>query len=1571
MTETVRSMLSSANLNGPSAISDASLSLWTLVARMRNQLNPGATQDASKQICSWLREVWTIGIVLISIHCLIAGADNTISGTMTDRVQTAQIASFARPLELLSLLLACTNRPFTVPHSQVKGLTGLVAKKWYFFHENRQLLGYLFDIRGIMDHVDPWELKAITSWQPSARQDPDDTVVLDLLRVKSETFTQAWQAMTEDRSHHITADVLQVLCSFCIVTAMYVSCLPDQIDSRAQDLQQNSQRLWSSICTVLAARDENFIQSCLELLPPILGPVGLSSSHPVLRANLFALFTPLSGILEDIRQSQKDDPLSKDLMDLDDRLIVTRGQVSPDESVMTLNRESLPLLFDAASFQRRVTVHLSILLRSSVENNPSEPLAISSLLDYLVSLDESDLLSTHEILPEVYRACSNMNRYDLLNILEDLGEKCLQSYNMERCETSLCLCIQMMASFVDSWTSEQNDNLNESAMDLYYWFMDVLVSRRKLSPKISIALTGLIRMILVSRPSYGSDQGLPSPRTSLFTILQEGDIQVKFNTANFIPSLFQRYILKDHDAIFNDVLESLPRDPDWIEGIALRLFVLSRLASEWHTLLRRSIYHMFETPAQVPSSLRYAGKCMEFVSQNLGLQDARELFRLFSSQILYTWTETQAVMSMPFSIFGYPSLKDMLNDATDEIVGQMIMRGKDQETSELGEYLGKPHLDLLRASFYRAEAYSIARDISTPPGQGSQPKGVEIRLRKLFGADGFMAEIENHFPRIIAILFKSLDHYDQIERAFSKRESFRYAFDIQTLIASKSSSHSVLPANQQPSFRARYLLDELEFLCKRTGFELEQIWTPTLALFVCRSLLESIHPALGSLHACSVIRKIRILVCVAGPVMLQDYPFEMALHALRPFLADVHCSEDALGIIWYLLESGKAYMMTRPGFTVGIAVSILVTLRKLFLSSPESTTQDSQFRTVLSNSRGFHQWLSEFLGNCCSSSWNSEIQESFTRLVSLAQQYATAEETSNSQSEKGLVLEVLNDQDSKRALLSKPIADVVLSLLCPEFNCVPDSSIEVSNELVDPSSHIVSVWHTLHNFNGGVGYRLWAARAFGRSFATTGKVNQLLLREQDLSLFEVPESCLLPDVFLQSNGSILQVLCDMLQGQTHPEAGLIEHTLQLIINGVTEQNEFQQYEDVIGETLMRTLIWSPYHCPAISLSLSELERCTNTPPDASELSVTDWARNIALFLCNAALTHPVIGSLRKILNVIPSLAVRLMPHIVHGVLLAEDDERGIIRQTISESFKRVLCQVDENTVPHAQLVTSCILYLRNQPKPDESTIVERDKWLDINFGESSSAAYRCGLHKTSLLFLEIQASRVISGSRRSSVAKYEPPYELLHDVFKNIDDPDLFYGIQQSSSLSTVMERLEYESSGLKNLLFQSAQYDSEIQMSDTADSFGLLKALNATNLQGIANTMLSASGGAKHTSVSSDSMLQAATSLQKWDIPVSPLDSSSSATVFRAFQSLNMSGSLAEVVGTIDECLLTTLDSLVNKSRSAIQMRSAMRALGIMTEMSDVLQSSSSEAVEEEWKRIMARNTWLKTERLVLALLT
>lgn len=1486
-------------------------------------------------------------------------------GTVTDKIQTAQVASFARPLDLLNLLLACTNKPFSLPNHRSSGPTGHIAHNWHFLHRNRQLLRYLFQIEGMFESVNPWDAEDTFTIEQSARPDPNDTVVLDLLQAKSEMFLQAWRAISEDKSHYITVDVVQVLCSFCIVTALYAECLPRQFASRLAGLELNNQQLWQNICSFLEDCETDFNHVFLDMMSPVLASTQcFFDPSCAISRSLSKLVPPLAEVLESYRRRQNDYHSldSEKPMDVDDLLSLHIDESSPVEPIFSLNRNALPLFYDAGTFQRCMTVQLSIFHRSVVEDDQSQ-LSDTAIIEYLTELDELDILSAQSYLPQVYRACSVMNRESLLRILEEFGEKCLQLYGLERCESSHCLCIRMMSSFVATWTGNERDHLSDSAADIYTWLTDVLLANQMASSRVYISLAELLDDVIRYNANYPGDQSSPSPRTCLFTILQQGDLLVKFGAANLIPRLFGRFLLKDHDVIFNDVLESLPRDPDWVEGIALRLFVLAQLASEWHTLLRKSIYHMFETPAQVPQSRRYAEECLQKVAKTLGLENPKELFRLFSSQILYTWIETQSITSMPFRIFGYASLSDLLNDVQDEIVGQVIMRGKESETVELSNCVNTPFVQLLDSSFYEAEAYSIARDISTPPGEGSQPKGAENQLKRILGTEKFVSLIEQQFPLVIATFFRSLDQYDQIERAFVKRSNFQDSLAVLRNITGKSASTMALPANQQPSFRARYLLDELEFLCKRAGYELGTIWTPTLVSFVCRTLLESIHPALGSLHACSVIRKIRILVSVAGQVMLRDYPFEMILHALRPFLTDVYCSEDALGIFWYLLEAGALYLTENPAFMAGITVSTFLSLRNFSETSSGDAAQDSQLKAAVPNTKGFLSWFKEFLETYTSPFLGSEVEPSFRRLVKAAQKVSTAEDASKEAIERDLLVEVLRDRNSAQSLLSRPISDQVVSLLCSSFKRPLDTSSILSGEDESNVSHTVAIFQTLENFNPGTDYRLWAAKVMGRAFASTGNISDVLLREQDPSLFDDHSTSSSSGVFYHSKVNILKMLCGMLQNDSHLEVGLVEHTLQLTVSKLIHLPEFEYCESAIPPSLMNALIWNPYHCPVAGISAPETRSYETLRWDPS-VSSGDWARNIALYLSAAASEDPVIGTLSKILSAVPGLAECLLPYILHDVLLAEVQEGEDVRQAISSIFKQALQNVDENTIPHARLVINCILYLRNQPRPDETTIVGRDSWLDIDYSQASSAANKCRMPKTSFLFLEIHASQMAVGSRRSSAARYSPPSDMLHDVFKNIDDPDLFYGVQRDSSLNSVMERLEYESSGFKNLLFQSAQYDSEIQLSRDASMYGVVKALNSTNLQGIANSMFSAPSDSKDTSGAFDSMLQAATSLRQWDIPVSPMNHSPSATVFRAFQSLNTSGTLSEISTSIDECLLTTLNSLTSTSRSATFLRTAMKNLGIMTEINDVLCTTSLGDIEQEWQKIKDRNFWLKTAR-------
>jgi ataxia telangiectasia mutated family protein len=110
---------------------------------------------------------------------------------------------------------------------------------------------------------------------------------------------------------------------------------------------------------------------------------------------------------------------------------------------------------------------------------------------------------------------------------------------------------------------------------------------------------------------------------------------------------------------------------------------------------------------------------------------------------------------------------------------------------------------------------------------------------------------------------------------------------------------------------------------------------------------------------------------------------------------------------------------------------------------------------------------------------------------------------------------------------------------------------------------------------------------------------------------------------------------------------------------------------------------------------------------------------------------------------------------------------------------------------HIKLLMNTLLYLRAQPYPRETSSADRMHWLDVDYAKAAEAAARCGMFKTALLFVEISVSESSRASRRSSASKSTEPQEILLLILKHIDDPDIFYGLQQSASLATVLERHE------------------------------------------------------------------------------------------------------------------------------------------------------------------------------------
>ncbi|WEW61049.1 Serine/threonine-protein kinase tel1 [Emydomyces testavorans] len=1498
---TIESIISSVGLNGPASLTDSSLCLWRTMMEWRSRANPAQSQEMAKQICGWLKITWTIGPV-----CRL-------------------------------------------------------AKMWICYHQRHKLIKYLL----LIDAQDSFEYPSDSQntdgridIECSTRNHSSDIIILDLLQARLDSFSQTWTQIFTDKSNHVSAETIQTMVSLCVINYSFIEFLPSH-SFRSQNLQRATDSLWKILCERIS-QDATLLQYCLDVLSPLI----LSLKPPFNRKSIIlkALSRISSGLLPILKRQRDSERnganLAGEIMELDDQFSSQESGFVQSENFSKVNREDSgsQIFEDSDSVRVASTVQFSLLEKFlSIEEHPG---GLSDLISSCIETwDEVDILAGWTYLTNFVNSNLDITRGDACTLIEYFGERCLESYMLGRCEASISACIKLMMCFVELWTVHESDDLHDSASDLYIWFIDILIGKGVGTSKVLVRLAELLEHVLEVNPTFLRENQCPSPRTSLFNILQEGDLAVKFHISSLIPRIFGGFVLKEHDAIFDDILKVLPRDRGWDEGIALRLFLLARLASRWHTLLRRSIYHILETPGPVPSVISYAKVCLQYVSKTLGLTDARDIFKLFSSQIIYTWMETQSLIELPFEVFCYDTLMDLLVDIQDEIIAQVIMRVKEEEMPKISECLGTSFQNLLVKSFYKAEAYSIALDASMPPSQDPKVRRSEIGMTRLLGTENFRRLVERFFPEIVAVMFKSMDQTEQIEKAFAKHPSFQPALATLRNICERSASTATIPIGQQPSFRARHLITELEVLCKRTGYELETMWTAALVSFVARELIETIHPALGSLHACAVIRKLRVLVAIAGPIVLEDYPLELLLHCLCPFLTDFQCSADAIGIYWYLIDKGREHLFNNPSFLAGLAVSTLASVRGFLSSRQDSTTQETHFRATMSTAQTFHRWFSQFLDEYQAPALNDVEQTSLRKIIISSQNIRLTGNASKGTYEGELMVELLQDKVTGRKLLSSAASELVFTQLCQNFQKPENFRDDILGDDQTASSNTVGLWSSLENQTLGCGYRLWVARALGRSFASTGVINESLLKEQRVAFFE--------NTLMDSKVSILRALCDCLLSNNPRSVGLAERTLQAIMNGLTKRSALEEFEEAIPPSLINALVWAPYHCPQLALKDAEKSSFDPTIRWMPSISVLEFAKIFSLALSFKASNDPVVGALQPILFAIPTLAAQLLPYILHDVLLFESDGVQKTREAVSVAFREAFRDSQEFTLPHIRLIICCILYLRYQVLPNESTMDERDNWLDVEYIEAAHAATKCRMYKTALLFIEIQFSRIAASSRRSSAVKFAEPTELLHTIFSNIDDPDMFYGIQQDPSVDSLLGKLSHESSGLKNLAFQSANYDTDMKMDRTTDdrsALEIVKALNSSHMEGIANAMFHGPGKGLKRPDAFDNMLSTALYLQQWDIPI-PNTTSPTGNLFKALQALNMFEERAQIVQTLDECFLDMLGCLSEESQSFSSLKDTMRVLGLLSEMDEIMSSESYPEVKESWERILKRTSWLEFE--------
>ncbi|KAK4192032.1 putative serine/threonine-protein kinase TEL1 [Podospora australis] len=1549
----IEHIVTAVEISGPAVLVDSSVKLMLSLLRLRNNISPNASQATANHIIRWVFTKWNPSeLTYASFH-----------------------AAHATPFDLVNLLRGCFGGPALKMETPLRLFGGPIAQYWKGQIEVQPLIRYLL----LLDHETlPLSVpKPRTDEQTlELKQTVDSTasnstkrLILELLHPRIDELHQITEAWNKkggaEGAVPVSTERLQSMILACLAAALLLPDISNLNSSISRDLETVLFNVIDSAFQAILAvpQSENLIELVLASSAPYVPSLddapmkALRQDQP----HLLKLYSKLSRILQERAQRQSSGPV-QDVMDMDDEFESQTSQSSATSKNKTLTRRDRLLNFTPEAFYLDMTFrmyHLEVIYQDEGQIG----LVSDSIVEQLVALEKEQFLRCRLFMKELFGS-NSLAGYESAEIVVQAIGAIISDDEFSCCEVALCTCFDVLDGFMHAWTRSTSE-LGSMAGDLYHYLVKKALPNNSMSPAAQISFSRLHFNLLKVKPNYANDLKLPSVRSTLLGILQDGVMEVKYANGLGLPSIFGLYVLKTHDSIFVDVLDSLPADPDGTEGIAFRLFVLAELACRWPTLLRRCIYHIFETPGRITKSANYATNCLRRIAKCLKLEGPQELFKLFAPQLLYTWLESDSIEDIPFKIFGYEKLQDLLVEGQIEAAAIMMMRGQDKEAQDLARILGLTFEQMVKQNFTKIIAYGFANDISTHV-PGVHVDNGESRLRKLLGREGYLTNIHLNFADIMASFLEILDQETPIEKGFRSDDRFVYAADTMDVIKQYGHLPTELPPNQQPTFKAKYLPKEILHLCSRTPYELQTLWTPALVVFVARKLLNTIHPALGPLHACAVLRKIRVLICLAGHQALTGYPLEMLLQSLRTFVVDPECADDALGITQYLIQYGRDHIRRTPSFFAGYALSILADIRVFLDSSQSSTTQESQFKATKSKAQVFHAWFFKYLANYDSDRFKNSMEwrRAFDHIYMAAAKISTMGNAEKGSHESNLLMEILKDWRRENQLLNEPARGVALSMLCAEFRSPPSSRKDIMGTDEDALEYAAVVWKSCASKRLSGDYLAWAGRVLGRSFAASGEVPQELLRESRLEEYRT---------LCTDNGSSEEALLNLIEALTISgdclTAGLAEAALRTILSDAHAEND----QDLIGacrvslsESLVNSLNWDPY----ISPQSDQVEVESPTAEEvfsAKSLESPSWSQQLTTLLAQSVPEIVTLRVLSPILTKIKGFADQAFPFVVHLVLAYQLDKQQGAKRQLSEALTGWLASTAEAAKDNLELLLNTILYLRTQPIPREASIADRAHWLDVNLSSAAAAATRCGMFKVALLFAELNSSAVSDssrGSRRSSAIRdIEDSGEILLDIFENIDDPDAYYGLTQDASLSTVLARLEYENDGSKSLAFRGAQYDSHLRTRDTSakqDGQALIKALSSLGLAGLSNSLLQTQQTLNEASNSLDSTFTTARRLEMWNLPAPVANNNWAVTVYKAYQSMHQAPDLQTVRAAIQDGFRSTVRHLTQRSLNTSSMHHQFGVLAALSELNDLLHVTDQTDLQGVLDTFKKRAKWM-----------
>ena len=135
--------------------------------------------------------------------------------------------------------------------------------------------------------------------------------------------------------------------------------------------------------------------------------------------------------------------LEYDMIDMDEDFESQGSHAKVDKATTGISHNEIAAATDISAFRHSTLARICYIAIRSAEGSGSDRVP-PSFISYLTSLRPSELLSCRAILKDIVGPALRMSRVDAGMLMEHLARELLESYDFERCEVAMGVCLDVM-----------------------------------------------------------------------------------------------------------------------------------------------------------------------------------------------------------------------------------------------------------------------------------------------------------------------------------------------------------------------------------------------------------------------------------------------------------------------------------------------------------------------------------------------------------------------------------------------------------------------------------------------------------------------------------------------------------------------------------------------------------------------------------------------------------------------------------------------------------------------------------------------------------------------------------------------------------------------------------------------------------------------------------------------------------------------------------------------------------------------------------------------------------------------